>query len=187
MFHWVPQTMSPQDTKKASQILESGGGGGQRALEGGGGVDQNEYTHVDADGNVLDRVRSPSIRNAAVYFMNGAWDEPHTAYLSDTTTAPYIPLNVRESVINAVEKRFMCACASPECSNPACDERAFKWARDYLREYGCKSEGTPPPVVRVMGADQRVHTFTPQMKPLTSPTEDDVRDGVLAKLSITVS
>jgi hypothetical protein len=178
MFHWVPTTMNAQDTKEAQGIL----GSAETSGLAGGGEKDTEFTHVDAGGTVLGRVRSPSLRNAAVYFMNGAWDEPVTTQFVQA----YIPLVVRNSVIDAVDGGFMCSCASAKCSDPGCDTRAFRWAREYLESYGSKSQGVPPPVVRVRGVDSRVHTFTPHLKPLEHPSLDEIRDGVVAKLSIQV-
>lgn len=177
MFHWVPTTMNNQDTKEAKTIL-----GGVTEL-GGGGVMGSEFEHLDVSGKVLGRVRSPSLRNAAVYFMNGAWDEPVSAEFGPA----YIPLVVRNSVIQAVDRGVMCSCASPKCSDSGCDTRAFQWARDYLESYGSKSQGVSPPVVRVrMGGDAQVHTFTPTLKPLEHPSMDEIRDGVVAKLSVSM-
>jgi hypothetical protein len=181
-FQWVPETMNDEDVEKARKILE----GSDHKFQGGnvGMV----YEHLDSEGNVLGKVTKPSIRDAAVYFINSVWEEdvprPGGGFYKST-----VPLGVRTSVVEAVHRGTMCSCGGSTCSTPSdCDSRAFKWAQEYVDSYRKKMDGVDPPEVRVRGVgSSQVSTFTPTVNPLESPTLDDVRDGVVAKMSIKVT
>jgi hypothetical protein len=182
-FQWVPETMSDEDVEKARKILDQS----ETKFEGGANVGK-PYEHLDSGGNVLGKVTKPSTRDAAIYFINDAWEEdvprPNSRFYKST-----VPLGVRNSVVEAVHRGAMCSCTGSTCSNPSdCDSRAFKWAREYVESYQKKMDGVDPPEVRVRDVESsKVYTFTPTVKPLEAPTVDEVRDGVVAKMSIKMS
>ena len=184
-FQWVPETMSDEDVEKARKILEQSGTefqGGQSEIEC---IVGKSFERLYSGGNVVGKVVKPSIRDAAIYFINDVWEEdvPRNRVYKST-----VPLGVRNSVVEAVHKGAMCSCGST-CSNPSqCDSRAFRWAREYVDSYQKKMDGLDPPEVRVRDVESsKVYTFTPTVKPLESPTMDEVRDGVVAKMTIKIT
>ena len=181
---WVPAVMSSEDADKAREVL-GGDGDHPITLEGGGGVGNHEYMRLGEAGDVVGKVRRASVRDAAIYFINDAWEEdapgPGTVYET------FVPLSVRNSVVEMVGGGLMCSC-SGSCSDPGCDSRAIGWGREYVSAYQKKMNGVDPPVVRVKDpSSSRVFTFTPTVKPLLSPSADEVLDGVVAKMTIKIT
>ena len=164
--------MSVTDTASVNEKLQD-----QPAISGGGAG----YELVDGR-EVLGTVAAQNFRDAGLHFINTTW--PTTARVRPPYT-PGVPVSVRDAVVGAVARGDLCTCAAA-CTDPACDTRAFSWARAYIDAYDKKAASANPPKVMVRHAGE-VRTFTPTLRMVTDPTPDAIRDGVIAKMQIKIT
>jgi hypothetical protein len=172
MIHWIPSKLSESEQDSVNEILQE-----QPSISGGGGG----YELIDGDGEVLETIATNNFKDAGVHFINTTWptNTVQKAY------SPGVPVSVRNAVVDAVERGYLCTCAGT-CSDPECDTRAFAWAHDYVQAYENKSVSGPPPQVRVR-YNGEVRTFTPTFNMTTMPSPDEVRDGVIGKLRVKIT
>jgi len=170
MIHWVPVSLSPSEKLEIESKVSIDLSGGFQALQ--------TYELVNDSGHVLSSTTSPSLNDAGTYYLM-----KHNPRV-DPISMPYIPVEMRNAVLDSINQNVMCACVR-ECTNSECERRTVQHAQKYIQSY-MQFAAQPSPSPVLVKHDGGITKFTPTYTQVT-PSVDAVRDGIVAQMRVEVS
>jgi hypothetical protein len=171
MFHWIPTTLKKHEQNEVKLRL---GKNEMNALSGGSS--QNFFELLDGEtGNVINTYSHNSLEDAV-----SSW----VRELRKSNAKTPVEVGDLKLSINA---ELGCTCDTPECVTPKqCRSAADMRTHEFTDAYNSfMSAGLKPMTLHVRttssGKTRRLHiNFTPN----TSPSLEDVRHGVVARMHV---